>query len=92
MAPPDRSPLPTELFDHAWRRGETQLRPPTPHIDYRKRNRFVRPGVIELRRERAIARDHWWAAREKLGIRRLREAQVFLGFFVLNMSGQQQVL
>jgi hypothetical protein len=31
-------PLPIELFDQAWRRRKTQLRPPTPRIGYRKGN------------------------------------------------------
>jgi hypothetical protein len=51
-----------ELFDQTGRRGEPQLRPPTPHIGNRKADRFVRPCVIEIEMERAITQAHWCAA------------------------------
>ena len=54
--------LPIELFDQPRRRGETQPRPPTPRIGYRKADRFVRPRVIEIEMKRAVAQDHRCAA------------------------------
>src|SRR4029077_8452734 len=55
-------PLPIELFDQPRRRGETQTRPPTTRIDYRKTDRFVRPRVIENEMKRAVAQGHRCAA------------------------------
>src|SRR6185312_559224 len=57
-----RPPLPVELLDQSRRRRETQARPPTPRIGYRKACRVVRPRVIEIEMKREIARDHRCAA------------------------------
>src|SRR4029077_8726478 len=51
------SPLPIELFDQPRRRGETQARPPTLRIGYRKPSQVVRPSVIEIQMKRVVAQD-----------------------------------
>src|SRR6516162_1437689 len=55
-------PLRIELFDQAWRRGETQLRSPTKRVRYGKPDRVARPRVIEIEMKRAVAQDHRCAA------------------------------
>src|SRR6476469_326162 len=76
--------LPTELFDQPRRRGETQARPPTPRIGYRKADRFVRPRVIDIEMKRAVAQDHRCAAGKSsasaaFATRRFSSASLFPG-------------
>ena len=55
-------PLAIELFDQPRWRGKAQKRPGTPGIDYGKSNGFVRPRIIEIQMQRAVAQNHRFAA------------------------------
>ena len=68
--------LPIELFDQTRRRGETQPRPPTPRISYRKADRLIRPRVIQIEMKSA--------ANQKLGAR--WENSASLAFAMLKFS------
>src|SRR5207247_1330697 len=50
--------FPIELFNQAWRRGETQLRSPVPCLNYTKTERFVTPRVIQIEMKRVRRRAH----------------------------------
>ena len=83
--------FPIELFDQAWRRGETQLRSPTPRINYWKSGRVVRPRVIEIEMKHAIPQESLTRGWENFGIGCLRHAQVFLRFLVSRIAPQRFV-
>lgn len=78
------SPLAKELFDQSRGRGETQMRPPTPRIGYRKARRVVRPRFIDIEMKRAIAQDHRCAAGKSsasaaFAMRRFSSASLYPG-------------
>jgi hypothetical protein len=77
-----------KLSNQPWRRGETQPWSPVARVNYRKTQRSVPPGVIQVEMESATDQKLIVCLPKKLSVACFGNAQIFLGLFIVGIQAQ----
>jgi hypothetical protein len=81
--------LTIKLGDQMWRRREAQPWAPPACVNHRKTQRLIPPRVIQIEMKSAANQKLVVCLPKKLNVARFRDAQIFLGLFVIGIQAQR---